>query len=129
MPLSQKDDGMTQRVLALISDLFFAAKVEETARHLEIPLSVVGSASQLLEEVKQNRPALILIDLNADPAQSVSAITAIKHAAHPNPVRILAFLSHVQEDLAEAARRAGADAVVPRSYFSKNLPQILQGTF
>lgn len=120
---------MAQRVLALISDLFFAAKVEETARHLEIPLFIVGSAPQLLEEVKQNRPALILVDLNADPAQSVSAITAIKHSTHHNPIRILAFLSHVQEDLAEAARRAGVDAVVPRSYFSKNLPQILQGTF
>ena len=37
------------------------------------------------------------------------------------------FLSHVQKDLALAAREAGCDRVIARSAFTKDLPQILAG--
>jgi hypothetical protein len=37
------------------------------------------------------------------------------------------FLSHVQDDLALAAREAGCDRVMARSAFVENLPRIISG--
>jgi DNA-binding NarL/FixJ family response regulator len=120
---------MAGKILALITDLFFAAKMEETAKHLGVPLVTVGSADLLLTETKKEIPSLVIIDLNFDAVKSTEVIKAVKQTCNPNRVRVLAFLSHVQTELAESAQRAGADAVVPRSYFSRNLPEILRGNF
>jgi hypothetical protein len=38
---------------------------------------------------------------------------------------MVGFLSHVQVDLAEQARAAGCDEVMPRSKFTRDLAQIL----
>jgi hypothetical protein len=40
---------------------------------------------------------------------------------------VIAFLSHVQTDLAERARAAGCQDVMPRSKFTQNLAEILRG--
>ncbi|MBZ5552932.1 MAG: hypothetical protein LAO21_09450 [Acidobacteriia bacterium] len=120
---------MADRILTLIPDMFFAAKVEETAKHLGISLVKLLSEESLITEARREGPSIIIIDLNFDAARSPEVIKTVKEACSPNPVRVLAFYSHIQEDLAESARRAGAFAVVPRSYFSKHLPEILQGNF
>ena len=120
---------MADKIIALITDMFFAAKLEETAKQLGVPLVTVGSADLLLSESRKESPRLVIIDLNYDAVKSTEAIHAVKQACSPNRVRVLAFLSHVQTELAESARRAGADAVVPRSYFSRNLAEILKGNF
>jgi hypothetical protein len=39
---------------------------------------------------------------------------------------IVGFVSHVQGDLKVKALDAGCDAVMPRSAFSQNLPQLLR---
>jgi hypothetical protein len=41
-------------------------------------------------------------------------------------VPVVAFLSHVQVELAEAARAAGCREVMPRSEFTRNLATILE---
>jgi hypothetical protein len=40
-------------------------------------------------------------------------------------LKVIGFLSHVQTSLAERAKSAGFDEVMPRSKFSANLPEIL----
>jgi hypothetical protein len=40
---------------------------------------------------------------------------------------VVGFLSHVNKDLAVAARESGCDRVVARSAFTKDLPEILAG--
>jgi hypothetical protein len=41
-------------------------------------------------------------------------------------LRIVAFLSHVQVELAAQARAAGCSEIMPRSAFTQNLAAILQ---
>lgn len=109
---------------ALITDLFFVSKVKGTADVLGVPLKVVRSVEALLAEVKAGADTLI-IDMNAsgiDPAEAIRSCKALE----PVP-RVIAYLSHVQTDLLEAARAAGADLVLPRSRFSADLPDLLQG--
>jgi len=109
-------------VLALVDDLFFQAKMLETAKHLGIDLRTCGTAEALAGEIAKQAPKLVLVDLNAR-CQPVSAIEKMKR--QPQPFEIVGFLSHVQADLAEQAKAAGCNFVMPRSQFTRELATIL----
>ena len=113
--------------IALIDDLFFLAKVHETAKHTGVTLETAATGDQLLKAAAGSPAALILVDLNV----KQGALEAIERLCAPNgqgnPRRVIAFLSHVQTDLAERARSAGCQDVMPRSKFTQNLAEILRG--
>jgi CheY-like chemotaxis protein len=117
-------------VLALVDDLFFQAKMAETARKLGISLRTVPTGMALVNElqcvpdgqVSGCRPRLIIVDLNARQG-AVEAIEQLQQAG--NPVPIIGFLSHVQTELAQRAQAAGCKQVMPRSKFTMNLAEIL----
>ena len=113
--------------IALIDDLFFQAKVRETAKHTGVVLETAATGEQLLKAAAASPMALILVDLNA----RQGALDAVERLCAPgepgNPRRVIAFLSHVQTELAERARAAGCQDVMPRSKFTQNLAAILRG--
>lgn len=109
-------------VLALIDDLFFHAKVQETARQLGIGLRICTTQEALLAEIAKETPRLVLVDLNAR-SNPIGLIEALNKDGHAIPVT--AFLSHVQTDLAARARAAGCNEVMPRSQFTRDLATIL----
>jgi len=117
--------------IALIDDLFFLAKVHETAKHTGVMLETAATGEQLLKAASASPGALILVDLNARQGalDAVERLCASSEAANGpgNPRRVIAFLSHVQTDLAERALAAGCQEVMPRSKFTQNLPEILRG--
>lgn len=109
--------------VALITDLFFVSKVKGTADALGVPLTLVRNIADLGREVEQGA-SLAIVDLNAAGVDPVEAIRACKTAS--SPPFVVAYLSHVQKDLAAEARSAGADMVLPRSKFSEKLPELLR---
>jgi CheY-like chemotaxis protein len=109
------------RVVALMDDLFFQMKVAETAKHLGLELKVATNGDALLT-LLEPPPKLVIVDLNAR-SQPIQAIERVR--AGQNSVRVVAFLSHVQTELAAQARAAGCDEVMPRSSFTQNLAVIL----
>ena len=109
------------RVVALMDDIFFQMKVAETAKHLGIEFKVATNTDALLS-LLEPRPQLVIVDLNAR-NQPIDAIVKLRAAS--KDIRVVAFLSHVQRELAEQARRAGCDEVMPRSSFTQNLAEIL----
>jgi len=121
--------------VALIDDIFFLAKVQETAKHTGITLETASTGEQLVKAAAASPEALVLVDLNArqgamDAVERICAaggasINAAKTTG--NRRRVIAFLSHVQTDLAERARAAGCAEVMPRSKFTQNLAEILRG--
>jgi CheY-like chemotaxis protein len=121
--------------IALIDDLFFQAKVRETAKHTGVTIETATTGEQLLKAAEASPHALILVDLNARQGalDAVEQLCAQTRQAQPrpdqqgNPRRVIAFLSHVQTDLAERARAAGCQDVMPRSKFTQNLAEILRG--
>ena len=120
--------------IALIDDLFFLAKVRETAKHAGVTLETVATGEQLLKAAVASPVALILVDLNARQGalEAVEQLCAANGqarlpAGQGNPRRVVAFLSHVQTDLAERARAAGCQEIMPRSKFTQNLAEILRG--
>jgi CheY-like chemotaxis protein len=110
-------------VLALVDDLFFQSKLSETARHIGVALRAVSSGDALVGAAATEAPRLVLVDLNARQGP-VEAIERLRAAGNPAPV--IAFLSHVQTELAERARAAGCEQVLPRSQFTANLAAILR---
>ena len=117
--------------IALIDDIFFLAKVHETAKHTGVKLETAATGEQLLKAAAASPAALILVDLNARQGalDAVEQLCASNSAMNGqgNPRRVIAFLSHVQTDLAERALAAGCQDVMPRSKFTQNLPEILRG--
>jgi CheY-like chemotaxis protein len=110
-------------IVALVDDLIFSSKISGTARQLGIPLLTVTTGAALLAEVEKQKPSLIVVDLNARqcPLDAVEVL-----AAQGRADSVVAFLSHVQVELAGRARAAGCAAVMPRSEFSQNLATILE---
>jgi DNA-binding NarL/FixJ family response regulator len=109
------------RVVGLMDDIFFQMKVAETAKHLGIEFKVATNTDALLG-LLEPRPQLVIVDLNAR-NQPIDAIVKLRAAS--KDIRVVAFLSHVQRELAEQARNAGCDEVMPRSTFTQNLAEIL----
>jgi len=115
--------------LALVDDLFFQAKMTETARHAGVELKTFGNCDALLRAAAENPTAIVLLDLNsrANPLGALARLRASPAApGNGSRRRVIAFLSHVQTDLAEQARAAGCDEVMPRSKFTAELPRILR---
>jgi DNA-binding NarL/FixJ family response regulator len=108
------------RVIALVDDLFFQAKLAETARQVGVELKVVMTAEALSEEAN-NGAGLVVLDLNAK-TDAIAAIAKLREAGNAAPV--IGFLSHVQTELAERARAAGCCEVMPRSKCMQNLAAI-----
>lgn len=110
-------------VVALVTDLMFVSKIKGTADALGIPITLVRHADAL-EQALTEQVRLVIIDLNAESGDPIAAIARCRSAG--NPPYVVAFLSHVQRELAAAAQEAGADLVIPRSSLSRDLPQLLQ---
>ncbi len=114
------------QVLAAVDDLFFEAKILETAQHLKVPLAFVRSLEELTEKAKADRPALLILDLNAKGCCPLEAIRRLKGDPDLKDTTLLGFFSHVQHDLKVAASDAGCDRILARSAFTAQLPEILR---
>lgn len=108
------------RVVALVDDLFFQAKMLETAKHVGVQLECMATGEALVERVRHDPPALVVVDLNA----RCGGLDAVERLGPGNQPPVIAFLSHMQVELAERARLAGCREVMPRSKFTQNLASI-----
>lgn len=118
----------SSRIFAFIEDLFFMAKIQETARKLNVKVEFVKTDKDLADKLQQNgeeKPSLIIFDLNNANAKPLTLIPRLKSKLKKG-TSIIGFLSHVQGDLKQKAHEVGCDMVLPRSAFSQNLPQLLR---
>ena len=113
-------------VIAAVDDLFFGAKILETAQRLHVPLTLVRSPEELAAQARISRPALVILDLNAESCRPLEAIRQVKADPALKDTPALGFFSHVQHDLKRAAEEAGCDHILPRSTFTAQLPDILR---
>ena len=116
---------MAASVVALVDDIFFLAKIQEAARAVGVTVRTIaprlGPAA-----VAEAHPQSILLDLNSRSFSSLDWINALKSDPATAAIRIVAFVSHVQEQLIADARKAGCDEVMARSAFARKLPELLR---
>lgn len=127
-PVAVREDAPT-RIFCFIDDLFFQAKIQETSRKLGIKVEFVkgdkDAVSRLADAPEEERPTLIVFDLNNLNAKPMTLIPKFK-SRFKKATSIIGFLNHLQGDLKMKAIEAGCDTVMPRSAFSQSLPNLLR---
>jgi len=118
------------KIFFFIEDLFFNAKITETARKLGVKVAFVKNDKDAIAELtsheeEADRPGLIVFDLNNANVKPLTLIPKLK-AKLKRSTSIIGFLSHLQGDLKAKAVEAGCDTVMPRAAFSQNLPNLLR---
>ncbi len=128
-PAPVRHDAPT-RIFCFIEDLFFLAKINETARKLGVKVEFVKGVdkevvARILDAPENERARLIVFDLNNANAKPMTLIPKLKTKLKRS-TSVVGFLSHLQGDLKAKAAEAGCDTVMPRSAFSQSLPNLLR---
>jgi CheY-like chemotaxis protein len=114
-----------KNVVAVLSDLMFTVKIQEAAKRAGMDVTFVKSREDALTKARLN-PAVLIIDLNGTSLDALELIDTLKADPETENLALLAYVSHVQVDLKQAAQDKGCDMVIARSAFSQNLPTILK---
>ena len=110
--------------IAIVSDMIFATRITGTAEKVGAKFKIVKDPGTLQDALASENPGTVLVDMNCDGISPEEAIRTVK--SHCPIARVVAFFSHVQTELMERARAAGADDAWPRSAFVQRLPQLLE---
>ncbi len=100
-------------ILALVPDLFFGARLSDSARSLGRDLRRVSSRAALLSALQESEPALVIVDLAAGRDRLEDIVT------HAGDARLVAFGPHVDTESRHAALIAGFHEVVPNSRLAR----------
>ena len=115
-----------KKILAVVDDLLFTVKISDAAKRVGLDAEFLKSEKDVVEKAAQQKPLLIILDLNASSVQPLKLIEKLKSNGDLKQISLIAFLSHVQGELKQKAQEAGANMVMARSAFSQNLQQILK---
>jgi CheY-like chemotaxis protein len=111
-------------VIALVDDLVFASRIREAARGAGFEVRSARRADDLLAAVREGG-RLVLVDADSDRLPWRDAVAALRSDAAVSGVPVIAFLSHVNAERAQAAREAGATRVMARGAFVQELPALI----
>jgi PleD family two-component response regulator len=112
-------------ILAAVEDLLFSSRIRSAAKAAGVEVKFVRSRGALLDEIRTHRPHLVIFDVNAAGLAPLETAAAMRADAELADVPTVGFVSHVQVDLIEAARRAGIGEVMARSMFVMRLPDLM----
>jgi PleD family two-component response regulator len=118
---------MSGVIIAVVDDMFFASKIRAVAEAVGAEISFPRSREALVEKAHETKPQLIIVDLHSQKFDPVALGKELKADEALREVPLVGFFSHVQTELKRNALDAGFDQVVPRSVFSRDLPNILTG--
>jgi hypothetical protein len=92
-PLPASVDA-NSRIFAFIEDLFFMAKIQETAKKLNVKVEFVKSDKDLMEKMQANgeeKPSLIIFDLNNNGVKPLTLIPKLKSKLKKAPQLLVSF--------------------------------------
>jgi CheY-like chemotaxis protein len=112
-------------VIGLLSDLFFSARIRETAKALGLPCEIVRDPAALRDAVRRLAPRVVVADLNLKSGDAVAAIRELRADPETRAVPVIGFLHDVQEELMAAGEAAGCDRVLSKGQLTRLLPELL----
>jgi PleD family two-component response regulator len=115
-----------KKILAVVEDLLFTVKISDAAKRAGLEVEFVKSERDVIEKATQEKPLLIILDLNFSAVEPLTLISKVKGDSEMKQISVIGYLSHVQGELKQQAQDAGANMVMARSAFSQNLQQILK---
>lgn len=110
------------KVVAVVRDLFFVARIRETARLVGTPLTFARTPEELAATLAPEAPALVIVDLTTSGWDYDAIFDAL--AAAPD-LPVLGFTTHA---LARATQplHARCRRVVTKETLTQELPALLQ---
>ena len=114
------------RIVAIVRDLFFAARIRDTLRSRGYVVAVVKREEDLAAAFAGSLVALAIIDLGFTAIDPPAVIARLKGDEATSAIPLLAFGSHLDHAGREAAKAAGADRVVPNSKLVADLPALIE---
>ena len=117
---------MSREIVVFVEDIFFTAKIRETARNLSRDVRFVRDVQGLDKRLAGPARSMVIVDLNAESLKPLEIIRRVKAQPEWQQARLVAYSSHARAELMEEANQLGADMVMPKSGFTQKLPQILQ---
>jgi predicted metal-dependent hydrolase/CheY-like chemotaxis protein len=136
-------------IIGFVSDLMFAPRIANVVRHLNYDIKWIetpadfgakpanleaeprgeplhGQEGQLFEQITAWQPVLLLFDLNNNAIPWQRWIALLKSSAATRRIPVVCFGPHEDVEVMTAAKKAGADAVLARSRFTADLPQLIR---
>jgi DNA-binding response OmpR family regulator len=107
------------KVLACIRDLMFSTRVRDAARRHDHDCQIVTKAADVAGSL--GAADLVIVDLMVPGGGALEAVSAAAAAGVP----VVAYGEHVQAEVLQAGRDAGADEVLTRSEFTRRLEVLL----
>jgi len=111
-------------VAAVVDDLMFLSRIREAARAAGADVVTARTPDALLAAARAGA-RLVLVDADGQRLPWAEAVRSLRQDAAHAAVPVVAFLSHVNADHAEAARAAGATRVLARGAFVAQLPALM----
>jgi len=115
-----------KKILAVVDDLLFTVKISDAVKRAGLDVQFLKSERDVLERAAEDKPLLIILDLNNNSIDPLRLISKLKGDGKLKHISLIGYLSHVQGELKQKAHDAGANIVMARSAFSQNLQQILK---
>lgn len=120
---------MSKEILVLVEDIYFTAKIRETARRMARDVRFVRDLQGFDKRLAGPAPGVVILDLNAESLRPLELIERIRQQPEWQSARLVAYSSHARAELMEEANRLGVQTVLPKSGFTQKLPEILQDSF
>jgi hypothetical protein len=120
-PAHARPQPTATRVIAIVSDLFFVARIRETARLAGVPLVFARSPAEI-ETALADGARLVLLDLTG--AFDYAAVFAALERA-PSPPPVLGYTTHA---LARQTQpwHARCGRVITKETLTQELPELLR---
>ena len=101
------------------------ARLEDAAARAGVRLEM-ASLDSFSEKLRTFHPDLLIVDLDTGREKALKRLEDLRGRAFV-PGRVVGFVSHVDTELASAARAAGCEAIA-RGKFWRTLTDLLAGT-
>jgi CheY-like chemotaxis protein len=113
-------------VVALVADLFFGARIRETARQLGVACELVRDPALLVERAAAAPARLVIADMSLRAGDPAAAVSALKGDPRTAAIPVVGYLFDAQDELIRTARAAGCDRVLSRGGLTQKLPELIQ---
>ena len=112
-------------LLVFVDNLFFQTQIEGIARGKGIDVYFATRGEQLSQLAKTIAPLMMIVDLSGLDSEWI--FRHISEVGFANPgLPIIAFISHVQEDVRARAERYGCRTIFTKSELKKKLPETIE---
>ena len=112
-------------IVFLTQDLMMSSNASSHASQHDKTLKTVGSAESALKLIEENRPHLLLVDLQTAGLSVEDLGRKIRELPDSVCPLSIAYAQHVNVEMLESAKSAGFDQVLTRGQMNSQIGQII----